>query len=184
MAQCTPCTDDDVDVGLWGLQEKSATSQVMSKSYRDDILRLGETMKWREVEETWLCEDFRKDGKVGDQSSHLNLPLERSKSPEGPHEEGKVGDKSGERGLPDDTQKHPEDENATCLALSEERRTVKENTTVPNLLETQSAVPFDSSFGVELILEDMSLKQEMKEKVMVKPEIRYVTCSHERDTSR
>ena len=43
---------------------------------------------------------------------------------------------------------------------------------------------FDSSFGIELILEDNSLEKEIKKQVVVKPRMKFVTCDHERDTSR
>lgn len=51
-------------------------------------------------------------------------------------------------------------------------------------LVTQAAVFFNSSYGVELILEKGSLEQTVEGKVSVKPDIRLVTCSRERDTSR
>ena len=43
---------------------------------------------------------------------------------------------------------------------------------------------FNSSFGIELILEDNSLEKEIKKQVVVKPRMKFVTCDHERDTSR
>lgn len=51
-------------------------------------------------------------------------------------------------------------------------------------LGTQAATFFNSSFGVELILEENSLEQNVNAKVVVKPEIRFVKCSRERDMSR
>ena len=42
----------------------------------------------------------------------------------------------------------------------------------------------DSSFGIELILEDKSFEKEVKKQVVVKPEMKFVTCDRERDTSR
>ena len=51
-------------------------------------------------------------------------------------------------------------------------------------LETQAMEFLDSSFGIELILEGKSLEKEIKKQVVVKPEMKFVTCDHERDTSR
>ena len=51
-------------------------------------------------------------------------------------------------------------------------------------LGTQAMEFLDSSFGIEFILEDKSLEKEIKKQVVVKPEMKFVTCDHERDTSR
>lgn len=51
-------------------------------------------------------------------------------------------------------------------------------------LGTEAETFLNESFGVELLLEDNSLQEEIMEKVVVKPEIRFVTCSRERDMSR
>lgn len=51
-------------------------------------------------------------------------------------------------------------------------------------LGKEAAVVLNPSFGVELILEENSLEHEIEDKVVVKPEIRFVTCSRERDASR
>ena len=51
-------------------------------------------------------------------------------------------------------------------------------------LGTQAMEFLDSSFGIELVLEDKSLEKEINKQVVVKPEMKFVTCDHERDTSR
>ena len=51
-------------------------------------------------------------------------------------------------------------------------------------LGTQAMEFLDSSFGIEFILEDKSLEKEIKKQVVVKPEMKFVTCDRERDTSR
>ena len=51
-------------------------------------------------------------------------------------------------------------------------------------LGTQAMEFLDSSFGIELILEDKSLEKEIKKQVVVKPGMKFVTCDHEHDTSR
>ncbi|CAN0365853.1 unnamed protein product [Ascophyllum nodosum] len=51
-------------------------------------------------------------------------------------------------------------------------------------LGTQAMEFLDSSFGIELILEANSLETEIKEQVVVKPGMKFVTCEDERDTSR
>ncbi|CAN0383216.1 unnamed protein product [Ascophyllum nodosum] len=51
-------------------------------------------------------------------------------------------------------------------------------------LGTQAMEFLDSSFGIELVLEDKSLEKEIKKQVVVKPGMKFVTCDRERDTSR
>ena len=51
-------------------------------------------------------------------------------------------------------------------------------------LGTQAMEFLDSSFGIELILEANSLETEIKEQVVVKPGMKFVTCEDKRDTSR
>lgn len=78
-----------------------------------------------------------------------------------------AGDQSGELRFPDHTNQQSSGE-----AILAER------------LGTQAAVFLNSSFGVELILEKNSLEKDVNKKVLVKPELRLVTCNCERDTSR
>ena len=51
-------------------------------------------------------------------------------------------------------------------------------------LGTQAMEFLDSSFGIELILEDKSLEKNIKKQVVVKSRMKFVKCDHQRDTSR
>lgn len=71
------------------------------------------------------------------------------------------------------------------LSPSGEVKLDSENETIlAERLGTEAQVFLNEYFGVELVLEDNSLQAEIREQVVVKPEIRFVTCSQERDTSR
>ena len=51
-------------------------------------------------------------------------------------------------------------------------------------LGTQATEFLDSSFGIELVPEGKPLEKEIEKQVVVKTVMKFVTCDHERDTSR
>ena len=95
---------------------------------------------------------------------------DHSQSPKHSLKESKAGDTFSEQSISKES--------------DESRMSEKNEAVLAERLGTQAAVFFNSSFGVELILEENSLERNINAKVIVKPEIRYVKCSRERDASR
>lgn len=99
--------------------------------------------------------------------------------------ESKAGDPSSEPHASEDTKEQSTAEEPAKTREPDESRMFEKNEAVlAERLGTQAAVFINSPFGVELILEENSLEQSINAKVVVKPEIRLVKCSCERDTSR
>lgn len=91
--------------------------------------------------------------------------------------EGEAGNTPSEGGLPEDTQEQP-------AAGDSAKSPTEHEVVLAEHLRTKADEFLNESFGVELVLEDGSLDEEITEQVVVKKEVRLVTCSPERDTSR
>ena len=114
---------------------------------------------------------------------------ELSEATESSLDEAETGGQSSDVGMSDDAQGQREAEGTKrSLEYHEESSRAEDvndkEVVLTNCLGTQAAEFLHPAYGIELILEDKSLEQEIKKQVVVKPEIKIVECSQDRDSSR